>query len=112
MRAPMILPRVAKQAGISEELALKLWRRAASETELLLGESRSPEYYRLAVEHFLSLADEEALCAGVRPDPAMRLTRAWKRQRHMSELSMTAARNTYRQWQQAWQKLYRQRKAA
>lgn len=37
MQAPKILPRIASQAGISEELAPKLWRRAASEAEQLSG---------------------------------------------------------------------------
>lgn len=33
MNAPMILPWIARKAGITDELALKLWRRAASEAE-------------------------------------------------------------------------------
>ena len=35
MSAPKILPWIAKKASISEELALKLWRRAVSEAEYL-----------------------------------------------------------------------------
>ena len=44
MQAPKILPRIAHKAGISEELALKLWRRAASEAECLCGKADGAEY--------------------------------------------------------------------
>ena len=39
MSAPKILPWIARKAGISDELALKLWRRAVSEAEHLTGHS-------------------------------------------------------------------------
>lgn len=109
MRAPMILPRIASQAGISEELALKLWRRAASDTELLLGESKSPNYYRLAIKQFLSLVDDES-GAGLNPMP--RLASALRNQSRMSQLSMAATQNALLNWRDALQKIYRFRKAA
>ncbi len=109
MRAPKILPRIASQAGITEELALKLWRRAASETELLLGESKSPEYFRLTIEQFLLLVDDES---GAALNPAPRLTSALRNQSRMSQLSMAATQNVFLNWRDAWQKLYRLRKAA
>jgi cysteine synthase len=49
MQAPKILPWIARKAGISDELALKLWRRAASEAEYLTGQSTGSEYWGLAV---------------------------------------------------------------
>jgi hypothetical protein len=109
MRAPKILPRVASQAGISEELALKLWRRAASETELLMGESKSSEYYRLVVEQFLLLVDDES---GAALSPAPRLAKALRHQSRMSQVSMAATQNVLLNWRDAWQKIYRFRKAA
>ena len=39
MKAPKILPWIARKAGISDELALKLWRRAISEAEYLAGKA-------------------------------------------------------------------------
>ena len=41
MNAPKILPWIARKAGISDELALKLWRRAVSEAEYLTASSPS-----------------------------------------------------------------------
>lgn len=115
MRAPQILPWVAKQAGISEELALKLWRRAAGEAEILVGNSNSSDYFSRANEHFLALVEAESEQANAAPchlTPAPRLTWIWQHQSRMSRLSMMAAEKAYRQWQGAWQGLYRLRKAA
>ena len=58
MKAPKILPWIARKAGISDELALKLWRRAASEAEYLTGKAQGSEYYGLAVERFLSIVED------------------------------------------------------
>jgi hypothetical protein len=48
MKAPKILPWIARKAGISDELALKLWRRAISEAEYLTGKTEGSEYWGLA----------------------------------------------------------------
>jgi hypothetical protein len=113
MNAPKILPWIAKKAGISEELALKLWRRAVSEAEYLTGKTEGSEYYGLAVERFLALVEDEV---GSVPQynltPAPRLSWMWHHQSRMSLLSLMAAQNTYRLWQNAWDNLYGQQKAA
>jgi hypothetical protein len=113
MNAPKILPWIAKKAGISEELALKLWRRAVSEAEYLTGKTEGSEYYGLAVERFLALVEDEV---GSVPQynltPAPRLSWMWHHQSRMSLLSLMAAQNTYRFWQNAWGNLYGQQKAA
>jgi hypothetical protein len=68
MKAPKILPWIASKAGIGEELAINLWRRAAGEAEEMTGDCSSSEYYRLAVELFIDLADEEGeKCAALEP---------------------------------------------
>ena len=81
MNAPKILPWIAKKAGISEELALKLWRRAVSEAEYLTGKTEGSEYYGLAVERFLALVEDEV---GSIPQynltPAPRLSWMWHHQ--------------------------------
>lgn len=113
MNAPKILPWIAKKAGISEALALKLWRRAVSEAEYLTGKTEGSEYYGLAVERFLALVEDEI---GSVPQynltPAPRLSWMWHHQSRMSLLSLVAAQNTYRLWQNAWDNLYGQQKAA
>ena len=47
MKAPKILPWIARKAGISDELALKLWRRAVSEAEYLTGKQEGNEFNEL-----------------------------------------------------------------
>lgn len=104
MNPPKILPWIAKRAGISEELALKLWRRAVVEAQELCGESEGSEYWGLAVERFLSLAEDEANAVptdGLTPAP--RLSWMWRHQNRMSMLGLMAAQNTYRYWQSSWQ---------
>ncbi|MEY2632603.1 MAG: hypothetical protein RIR00_1257 [Pseudomonadota bacterium] len=113
MRAPKLLPWVARKAGISDELALKLWRRAAGEAEQLTGRADGPEYCGLAVERFLDLVDDEAQTPlGNNVIPVPRIDWMWRHQNRMSMLSVMAAQNTYRFWQQTWQTLYLPKKAA
>ncbi|MBS1191348.1 MAG: hypothetical protein H6R10_3140 [Rhodocyclaceae bacterium] len=113
MKAPKILPWVARKAGISDELALKLWRRAAGEAEHLTGAAEGSEYWGLAMEHFLSLVEDEAHLAPVDSlTPAPRLSWIYRHQTRMSMFSLMAAQNTYRFWQHTWQKFYLPKKAA
>lgn len=113
MKAPKILPWIAKKAGISDELALKLWRRACGEAEQLCGQSEGSEYWGLAIERFLSLAEEEAtVTAPEKLTPAPRLSWMWRHQSRMSLLGLMAAQNTYHYWQTTWQRLYQPKKAA
>ncbi|KXB31631.1 hypothetical protein AT959_04505 [Dechloromonas denitrificans] len=113
MNAPKILPWIAKKAGISDELALKLWRRAVSEAEYLTGNSEGAEYWGLAVERFLGIVEDEV---GDTPEytltPAPRLSWMWHHQSRMSLLSLMAAQNAYRYWQNTWEGMYGQKHAA
>ena len=113
LKAPKILPWIARKAGISDELALKLWRRAISEAEFLTGKADGPEYWGLAVERFLSIVEDEV---GTTPEytltQAPRLSWMWHHQTRMSLLSLMAAQNAYRFWQNTWDTLYPQKKAA
>lgn len=103
MQAPKILPWVARKAGISDELALKLWRRAVTEAEHLTGQTNSSEYWGLAVERFLAIVEDEV---GDTPEyqltPAPKLSWVWRHQTRMSLLSLMAAQNAYRFWQNTW----------
>lgn len=113
MNAPKILPWIARKAGISDELALKLWRRAVSEAEFLSGKTEGSAYWGLAVERFLAIVEEEV---GETPSygltPAPRTTWMWHHQTRMSLLSLLAAQNAYRFWQHTWENLYTHQKAA
>jgi hypothetical protein len=113
MKAPKILPWVARKAGISEELALKLWRRAASDAECLSGQTNTSEYYGLAVERFLALVEEEA---GATPQyqlaPTPKLSWVWRHQTRMSLLSLMAAQNAYQFWRNTWENSLRKEQVA
>ena len=113
MKAPKILPWIARKAGISDELALKLWRRAASEAEYLTGKAEGSEYCGLAVERFLSIVEDEV---GQTPQysltPAPKISWMWRHQSRMSLLSLMAAQNAYRFWQNTWGNNQPQKKAA
>jgi hypothetical protein len=107
MKAPKILPWIAHKAGIGEELALKLWRRAAGEAEELTGCCDSSDYYRLAVERFIDLSEAEGdRCAERDPQtsalPHPRIGWMLRHQTRMSRLNLLTAQNTYRLWQANW----------
>ena len=100
MKAPENLTLVARKAGISEELALKLWRCSASEAEILLGTCTSPEYHHRAMQGFLSRVDDES------PNPirqhAPHITWAWQQQERLSRLSLRVFHQACHDWNYAW----------
>jgi len=94
MKAPKILPWIAHKTGISEELALKLWRRAAGEAEEMTGCCDSSDYYRLAVERFIDLAQAEGNCLLVRETPSVTCVFwLWRHQSRISSLHLIAAQS-------------------
>ncbi|MDP3638516.1 MAG: hypothetical protein U0989_07965 [Azonexus sp.] len=113
MNPPKILPWIARKAGISDELALKLWRRALSEAEYLAGTAAGSEYWGLAIERFLWIVDDEVGSpATYSLTPAPRLSWMCRQQTRMSLLSLMAAENTYSYWQKTWGQMYRGQKIA
>ncbi len=112
MNIPKILPWVARKSGISDELAIKLWRRAASEVENLLGESKSSNYFKRAVERFLDLAEAEATALPDGLTQAPRLSWYWRHQNRMSMLSLNAAENACHAWKNTWSQLFQPKKVA
>lgn len=113
MRAPKILPWIARKAGISEALALKLWRRAAGEAEALTGGCDSSNYFALATQRFIDLVESEA---GVSIEPetvvSPQVSWLWRHQNRMSQLSVLAAQNTCRLWQANWNSFISRQQAA
>jgi len=59
MKVPKILPWIAHRAGISEDRALELWRRAGREAETSTGDCDSSDYYGLAIARLVDLAESE-----------------------------------------------------
>ena len=113
MKAPKILPWIARKAGLSDALALKLWRRALSEAEYLTGQSDGSEYWGLTIERFLTLVENEVGAPPVYTlTPAPCLSWLFQHQTRMSLLSLMAAQNTYRFWQTTWEDFYAHKKAA
>lgn len=117
MQAPKILPWIAHKTGISEALALKLWRRAAGEAAALTGGCTTSDYYRLAVERFIDLAESEGEKCAARdplacPLAAPHVSWLWRHQNRMSQLNLLAAQNTYRLWQSNWKDFIASQKQA
>lgn len=101
MKAPKILPWIASKTGISEELALKLWRRSAGEAEEMTGCCDSSDYFRLAVERFIDLAEAEGNGALVRNTPSVTCVFwLWRHQSRISSLQLVAVQNVARLWQE------------
>lgn len=112
MKAPKILPWIARKAGLSDELALKLWRRAAGEAEMATGNIDTADYYRLAVERFINFVEAESGMPIRHEELSSPCYWVWRHQTHMSQLSLAAAHSTYRLWQANWQNFLKPLKRA
>lgn len=103
MKPPKLLPWIARKARIPEELALKLWRRAAGEAEERVGNADSSDYYGLAVERWLALVEDEACGRSADSTPAS-LGWMWRHQKRMVLHSLTASQSAYRWWDAFWRR--------
>ncbi|NTV69963.1 MAG: hypothetical protein HGA71_07445 [Azonexaceae bacterium] len=113
MNAPKILPWIARKAGISDELALKLWRRAVSEAEYLTGKTEGSDYWGFAIDRFLAIVEDEVGSTQTFDlTPAPQLSWMWRHQTRMSMMSLLATQNAYRLWQNTLEGMYPQKKAA
>ena len=113
MNAPKILPWIARKAGISDELALKLWRCALSEAEYLTGKAEGSAYWGLTIDRFLAIVEDEVGCSpNYSLTPAPRVSWMWQHQTRMSLLSLMAAQNAYRYWHNTWETMAAEKKAA
>lgn len=99
-RYPKLIPWFARKAGVSVELAEKLWRRASCEGRELAGDSTSSAFFSLTMDRFLDLLDKEARSD---LDCASQYNWVWRQQRRMLARSFGAASLTYRWWDQVWQ---------
>ena len=60
--APLILPWLAKRAGLSQERARELWAKAWNEAANACGNSDSPEFFRTTLERLDALMVAESRC--------------------------------------------------
>ena len=102
MKAPKILPWIARKTGISDELALNLWRRAASEAEELAGNSNRDNYFQLAVEPFINLCQDEGEELDGLAHCSNRLRRLTRYQDRIAQVNLLAARKAWQLWIAQW----------
>lgn len=60
MNAPKILPWMARRAGIDDEQALRLWQRAAAESEKSHGCGDGANYHAEAMNRFINSLSAQA----------------------------------------------------
>jgi hypothetical protein len=102
MRAPKLLPWIARKAGISDDLALKLWRRAAGESEKRYGCCDSSDYYAATLGRFIDLVEDESGVAIAEPTAVARTSWIWRHQERISRLHGEAMVGLCRLWQSRW----------
>ena len=106
MRAPKLLPWLARKVGLSDELALKLWRRAAGESESLCGCCDSPDYHAATISRFIDLVADES---GVVLDEEVASTPlGWvgRQQKRITQLNPGATQDACRLWQSGWDSFF------
>jgi hypothetical protein len=101
MKVPKILPWLANRAGISEDLALELWRCAARETEMSIADCDSSDYYGRAIARLVDLAESEGKQSVVHGTVGgeTRLSWSWRHQNRISKGQLLAVQNIGRLWQ-------------
>jgi len=100
MNAPKLLPWIAHKTGLDETLALKLWRRAAGESEELHANCESADYYSTAMSRFIDLAENESNKLSAMPTRIGTDTDwIWRHHKRMAILNKLATQNLAQLWQ-------------
>jgi hypothetical protein len=60
MKAPKILPWIARKAGLDDAAAFTLWQRASADSERQYGSRENIAYFSTVVNRFLELVEFEA----------------------------------------------------
>ena len=98
---PKLLPWLARRAGVSTELAEKLWRRAVSDAAGIEGSAQGSDFHRFAIERFIDLlAAEDGDAASAQP----RGDWYWHYQRRMATLSFRTVNLGCFVWDAYWKK--------
>ncbi len=108
MKAPKILPWIARKTGISDELAIKLWRRAEREAELAVSGCNSSDYYRWAVERFIDSAEAEGGGMVVRDSRRAKicLRWLWRFENRVSAMNLISAQCLAQLWHTQWNEFF------
>ncbi|MGP1665971.1 MAG: hypothetical protein ACTS5I_08700 [Rhodanobacter sp.] len=107
MKTPKILPWIGRRAGLSEQLTLKLWRRASGESAKRCGSWKNAAYFSGAMARFIDLVEDESV-GGRSMHPmhpmhsmgSLDLMRAYQEQ--VSVLSSLAMESSAHLWQLYW----------
>ena len=100
MQAPKLLPWIARKAGIEDALALKLWRRAAGESEELCGSCESADYFSATMMRFLDLVEQEAGKQSSKTlTTGLETAWIWRHQKRLALLNKIATQSLERLWQ-------------
>lgn len=107
---PKLLPWLARRAGVTTDLAEKLWRRAVGDTVELAGTACGEDFHRFAIERFLDLLEGE--CPVQDAEQAASSAWYWRYQRRMAAHSFKAANLNYQWLDQFWKHFGGQRMLA
>ncbi|THF61574.1 hypothetical protein [Pseudothauera rhizosphaerae] len=99
MKTPKLLPWYARKAGVSEERAAVLWRKAVRKATAETGWVGNSEYWGAAMANFQRLLEEEqdTLCAP-------RVTPLVRSQNRMLRLPLTAMEDVLCAFAASWQR--------
>lgn len=98
---PKLLPWLARRAGVSNELAEKLWRRAVGDAAEIAGSAKGNDFHRFAMERFIDLLEYEC-CRETSGAPCTEWF--WRHQRRMAAHSFKAANLGCSVWEEFWRK--------
>lgn len=98
MKPPKLLPWFARKNGLSDELALKLWRRAVSEVHEGEPGWVASRLDALAMERFIDLCELESGLGG----GGIQTAWVWRHQRRLNGYWSVAIVNAYAQWHRNW----------
>lgn len=92
MKVPKILPWIAHRAGISDDLALELWRRIGREAEMAIADCDSSDDFDRAIARLLDLAEGEGKQSVVQGTVAgkPRLSWLWHHHKRISKRLLLA----------------------
>lgn len=102
---------MGRRAGLSDELTLKLWRRASGEAAKSCGSWKSADYYATAMARLIELVDDESGAQFPAAGPDGFLHSMWCNQQRLFELNRAAVENACRLWQSSWDGLLRARES-
>lgn len=106
MKAPKLLPWIARKSAISDELALDLWRRATTEAEAAVGGRDSDQYYHLAMQRLIALCADESDRTSGKDSFATQYAWLLRQQNRLVQRNLLAVGDSYRLWLNTWNRAF------